>query len=318
MSRRPDRVSRAIGRNRWRPCVLSVTVGGLYCCNGIASGAAAARKVRTLRKRNSDPSDESWRATAEPTERLRVDWLRASIDAGWAEVDEWYQPVVDDVVRAVFNRTELRDPIAALAAQRCLYGVTLDETLADVGAFVASAPPDLMHHVDRFEIARITADAWYRSSVDPQAIQPCRDPLTGLSSEGHLLVRAAELYQQALATGLEASSTHELVVLGWEHASESAAELGMRIRLAAHFQRCFDGGQTIAQIGDGAIVVITRRDLCPQEMLDQVEGALEDVMAGAVHTKATRWPFPRTIDDLSDLLSSLHGNNDSDGWASFR
>lgn len=295
-----------------------MTVVGLYCWNGIASGAAAARKGRTLRKRHGDPGDETWRTSAEPTERMRVDWLRASIDAGWAEVDEWYQPVVDDVVRAVFNRAELRDPIAALAAQRCLYGVTLDETLADVGAFVVSAPPELMYHVDRFEIARVAADAWYRSSVDPQTIQPCRDPLTGLSSEGHLLVHAAELYQQALATGLEASSTHELVVLGWEHTAESAAELGMRIRLAAHFQRCFDGGQTIAQIGEGAIVVITRRDLCPQELLEQVERGLADVMAGAGHTKATRWPFPRTIDALSDLLSSLHGKNDSDGWASFR
>jgi hypothetical protein len=278
---------------------------------------ATARKGRALRKRNGDSGDETWRAAAEPTERMRVDWLRASIDAGWADVDDWYQPVVDDLVRAVFSRSELREPVAALATQRCLYGVTLDETLADVGAFVIAAPPELMYHVDRFEVARIAADAWYRSSVDPQVSQPCRDPLTGLASEAHLLVRASELYQQALATGLEASSTHELVVLGWEHATESAAQLGVRIKLAGVFQRFFDGGQTIAQIGQGAIVVITRRDLCPPEMLEQLERCIPEAMAGASHTKATKWPFPRTADDLTDLLSSLHGNSESGGWARF-
>jgi hypothetical protein len=295
-----------------------VTVPGLYSWNGCRIPRGRRGKGEGVRKRNGDPGDETWRAAADPTERMRVDWLRASIDAGWAEPDEWYQPVVDDLVQALFDRADLRAALTALAVQRCLYGVTLDETLADVGAFLVAAPPELTYQLDRFEIARNTADAWYRSSVDPASAQPCRDPLTGLASETHLTTRANELYQQSAATGLEAASTHELVVFGWEHTTESAAELGVRIRLAGLFQRCFDGGQTIAQIGDGAIVVITRRDLCPAELLDRLEAGLGSVLAGAVRTRATRWPFPRTLDDFTDLLASLHGNTDSDGWARFR
>jgi hypothetical protein len=286
--------------------------------DGVANGAAATRKGTALRKRHGDTGDESWRAAAEPSERMRVDWLRASIGAGWADVDEWYQPCVDELVAAVFGRRDLLEPVAALAAQRCLYGVTLDEMLADVGAFLATAPAELMFHVDRYEIARAAAGAWYRSSVDPQTVQPCRDSLTGLASETHLVSRAAELYQQAALTGQTAGETHELVVLGWEQGPESTAQLGVRINVAGLLQRCFDGGQTIAQIGQGAVVVLTRRELCPAEMLARVEHGLTKVLAGVSHTKATRWPFPRTMDDLNDLLASLHGDAESAGWARLR
>jgi hypothetical protein len=251
-------------------------------------------------------------------ERIRRDWQRASMEDGWADVDEWHQPVVDELIAAALERADLRVAVAAVAGQRCIFGVTLDETLADVGAFLRVAPDELLEGVDRFVLARAAAVAWYRASVDPQVVQPCRDALTGLSTETHLTVRAGEIYQQATVTGEDASTVYELVVLAWEQQERSAAQLGVRIRLAGLFQRSFRAGQTIAQVGEGAIVVLTRRDLCPPEAIAALESGLDDAMAGAVRTRATRWPFPRTVDGLTDLLVSLHGSAERDAWTRFR
>jgi hypothetical protein len=219
---------------------------------------------------------------------------------------------VDALVAAALAGDDLRAPAAALAAHRCIFGVTLDETLADVSAFARVAPAGTLTGAAQFAVASAAATAWYRASVDPQVVQPCRDPMTGLATETHLVVRAAEIYQQSVAVAQEPRERYELIVLAWEPHERSAAQIGVRIRLAGLFQRSFAAGQTIAQVGDGAIVVLTRRDLCGAETLAALDRGLDEAMAGSIRTKVTRWPFPRTIDDLTDLLVSLHGSADRD------
>jgi hypothetical protein len=255
---------------------------------------------------------------ATAAEQLRHDWLAASVEDGWAEVGEWHQPVVDALVAAAIDRADLRPPAAALAGQRCIFGITLDETLADLAAFVRVAPEELLAGTDRFALARSAALAWYRASVDPQVVQPCRDSMTGLATETHLVVRASEIYQQAAAARQDPREFYELIVMAWDGHERPAVQIGVRIRLAGLFQRSFAAGQTMALIGDGAIVVLTRRDSCPPETLEALERGLDEAMAGARRTKVTRWPFPRTIEDLTDLMVSLHGSADRDAVSRWR
>jgi hypothetical protein len=219
---------------------------------------------------------------------------------------------VDDLIKAALAGDDLRPLAAALAGQRCIFGVTLDETLADLGAFARVAPGGMFTASAQFAIARAAATAWYRASVDPQVVQPCRDPLTGLATETHLVVRAAEIYQQSAALDEQPRDRYELIVLAWEQHERTATQIGTRIRLARLFQRSFASGQTIAQVGDGAIVVLTRRDMCAAGTLVELDQGLDDAMAGSARTQLTRWPFPRTIEDLTDLLVSLHGSADQE------
>jgi hypothetical protein len=234
------------------------------------------------------------------------------VDAGWADPGEWHQPVVDELIRAALAGDDLRPAAAALAGQRCIFGVTLDETLSDLGAFACVAPARAFTTSGQFAVARAAATAWYRASVDPQVVQPCRDPLTGLATETHLVVRAAEIYQQSAAMDEQPRDRYELIVLAWEQHEGSAAQISVRIRLAGLYQRHFASGQTIALVGDGAIVVLTPRELVAAGTLIELDRGLDDAMAGATRTQLTRWPFPRTIEDLTDLLISLHGSADQE------
>ncbi|MDQ1658777.1 MAG: hypothetical protein QOD41_3860 [Cryptosporangiaceae bacterium] len=260
--------------------------------------------------------DDDEQPDTDPAVRLREEWLAASIEDGWADAAEWHQPEVDALIAAVLAGADPLPAAGALAGQRCIFGVTLDETLADLAAFVRLAPQ--LGGPLPFGIARAAAAAWYRASVDPQVVQPCRDAMTGLATETHLVVRAAEVYQEFAATGGDPRGAYELLVLAWDPHQGSSAQIGVQIRLAGLFQRSFVAGQTIAQVGQAAIVVLSRRDLASPEAMAALDAGLDDAMAGGARTRLTRWPFPGSVDGLTDLLVSLHGSADRDVAARWR
>ncbi|MET3804991.1 hypothetical protein ABIB25_001987 [Nakamurella sp. UYEF19] len=184
---------------------------------------------------------------------LSREWRSRSSDYGWAFPSDWHVPAVDAVCDAIVAEADVWAPAERLGRSRAGAGVSLAEALVDVDGLAAIAPP---RYTD--PLRRAVSLGWAdRITAPPSTVA---DPLTGLATPEYLQVRLGEVYRAAEVDAEPISSQWALVVLrldltrcgGW------LRTLPM-ILVADGLRRVFDGGESLALLGDSVAVVLCRR-----------------------------------------------------------
>jgi GGDEF domain-containing protein len=143
-------------------------------------------------------------------------------------------------------------------------GASLDEVLDDLRAtsmVVTGRDPT-------YSDVRAVSVAWSEATLAYLHQLSCEDPLTGLSSLGHVRSRLSELYRAQFHDGHGLQDTHALVVAdlphdrpGYQHGDGDTLSRTMRmVRLGEAARTVFASDQTIGRMGTNRIVVIVERD----------------------------------------------------------
>jgi hypothetical protein len=177
---------------------------------------------------------------------------------GWATPGKWWTPAIDSVVDALLDDADQRSACAALARQRALDGVSLAETVDDIGALFAAArlgsPP--------YEIVRAVALAWGEAARSSIAAAGCTDPRTGLGTATHVEARLGEMYTEGRKYGFSPSETHALVIVELDTVGENGDPWNDNLRMsdvAECLRTVFDAGQVMGVTGPGRVVVVAAR-----------------------------------------------------------
>jgi len=188
-------------------------------------------------------------------ETLRERWRRASTDTVWLRPGDWYHPAVDALAEALCEGRDVTPAAERLGRVRGETGVGIGEAIDDVACLyrVFDVEPDL-------EPLRAVAVGWaegYEASpVAPEVL----DPESGLATTPYLVQRLRETYGAADRAGVEASTTHGLLVVdvalreltGWQRFARSAA-------MGRALTHTFGEGHPMASLGNGLFVVLGER-----------------------------------------------------------
>jgi len=185
---------------------------------------------------------------------LRTQWWQKVADASWSCPADWAQPAVDAVCEAIAADRDVWASAERLGATRAASGVGLGEALADVDALAALVP-------DRYVevLRRAVSLGWADRVVAPHG--DVSDPLTGLASAEYLKVRLGELYRGGEVSRAHVDITHALAVVRVDLSSHEVWQRALPMILVGDALRTvFDGGQTLARLGESCAVVVTERD----------------------------------------------------------
>ncbi len=144
-------------------------------------------------------------------------------------------------------------------------GASLDEVLSDLrttALVVTGREP-------AFADVRALSVAWSEATLTYLHQLSCEDPLTGLSSLGHIRSRLSELYRARFRDGQGLRDTHALVVAdlpydrpGHVRGDGDTLSRTMRlVRLGEAARTVFATDQTIGRLGCNRIVVLVERDV---------------------------------------------------------
>jgi len=117
-----------------------------------------------------------------------------------------------------------------------------------------------------YEESHALSLAWSESVLAYLHGLSCADPLTGLSTHAHIRERIAELYRNAVADTIGASSvsrSHALVITDVADAGDPLDPISSARRLTLLGQAArtvFAGSETIGQVGLSKVVVIAPRN----------------------------------------------------------
>ncbi len=129
--------------------------------------------------------------------RLRAEWRRQSLSAGWLAEDDWWTAAVDAVAQAACRDGSLRQACTMLGRARAQAGVGINEALTDVGALfrvLGEGTPPL-------EVITAVAEGWADAGLARMSSATCEDPLTGLVSFAYLRTRLREVYRKSRHQG---------------------------------------------------------------------------------------------------------------------
>ena len=148
---------------------------------------------------------------------------------------------------------------ACAAAGRALAesGASLGEALDGLWSTSTTRPDG---REPTYDEVRALATGWEDHTLSFLHRLSCADPMTGLASQAHVRARLGELYR----AGGEVAAGHALVVVddGPGGGSEPFAEALRLTRLGETVRAVFAGGDTLARLGPGRLVVLT--DLGPR------------------------------------------------------
>lgn len=188
-----------------------------------AGNAAANRRAGSLSRYRT------------PAGALRDGWRRASASSGdWAvSPEEWWNPAVDTLARAVAQGREVRTACTALGRARAQAGLGIRYTLDDLFALYrqvpAGEPPN--------RAVRATVEAWAEVSLAPTGVTVCGDPRKGAATAKYVRNLLGGLYQFGDGGGAPLSEEFSVLVLdarprpeslGWE-GIPALLEMGSRL-----------------------------------------------------------------------------------------
>jgi hypothetical protein len=241
-------------------------------------------------------------------ETLRERWRQSSAETVWLRPGDWYHPAVDALTEALCERREVTPAAERLGRVRAESGVGIGEAIDDVVCLYRELElePDL-------EPLRAVAVGWaegYEASpVAPEVL----DPESGLATTPYLVQRLRETYGAAERAGVEASSTHGLLVVdvalqeltGWQRFARSAA-------MGRALTHTFGDGHPMASLGNGLFVVLDERgtddDTLRTVLRHNIERTGLALGVTAILRRPPRvWlePLPRTHSAAVGLLSVL-------------
>ncbi len=185
---------------------------------------------------------------------LRAQWSQRSAATGWSFPSDWDCPAVDAVCECVTSEADVWPAAERLGRSRAAAGVGLGETLADVDALVSLLPASFA------DILRRAASLGWAERIVAAPVG-ISDPLTGLVSREYLQIRLAEIYQAANARRSDVSQQYALAVVRIDLAGRSAWQRTLPMILVSESLRTvFDGGETLAQLGEPMAVALAGRD----------------------------------------------------------
>jgi hypothetical protein len=160
------------------------------------SAKAAERRARTIYRYRTD------------AEALRDAWRSGAADEGWAPED-WWVPGVEAVTRALVEGRLATPAYAQLGRERAEAGYGVRAAIADVRTLhdriASSGPPP--------PAVRALVQAWAAVTLAPVRVMLCE----GFATAEHLRARFAEMYRDAVPTGLAVLAVEVAEAgTGWE------------------------------------------------------------------------------------------------------
>ncbi len=185
---------------------------------------------------------------------LRQQWKARASAYGWAFPSDWHVPAVDAVCDALTADADVWAAAERLGRDRAGAGVSLAEALVDVDGLATIA-----HARYTDPLRRAVCLGWAdRISAPPSSVE---DPLSGLATPEYLQVRLGEVYRAAEVSGGSVESDSALVVVRLDLEDQRGWQRTLPMILVADAMRqVFDGGQSLALLGESVAVVLCDRD----------------------------------------------------------
>ena len=185
---------------------------------------------------------------------LSQEWEARASASGWSFPSDWHVPAVDAVCDAVIADADVWAAAERLGRSRAAAGVSLAEALVDVDGLAA-----IVHRRYTDPLRRAVSLGWAdRITAPPSTVA---DPLTGLVTPEYLQVRLGEVYRAAEVSGQATSVGSALVVVRLDLREHTGWQRTLPMILVGDGMRqVFDGGQTLALLGDSVAVVLCERD----------------------------------------------------------
>lgn len=211
-------------------------------------------------------------------------------------------PEVDAVAAAIAGG---RDAVAAcgrLGAARANAGVGAREALTDLYALYRKLPggsPPML-------VVRALVESWTEATVAGITTATCVDPLSGLASAAYLRTRLTEVYREADRDGTAATDRHVVLVVDLGDRDGAAAWEGMlfRLTLGDCLRAAFSGGETLAAVGQRAVLGLVVRDHHLARRVETLRGRLQrsrDLEGVRVWLER----LPLSVQDALDLVSGV-------------
>ena len=182
------------------------------------------------------------------------EWQARASAYGWAFASDWHVPAVDAVCEAVTATADVWAAAERLGRDRAAAGVSLAEALVDVDSLAT-----ITHQRYTDPLRRAVSLGWAdRITTPPSSVE---DPLTGLATPEYLQVRLGEVYRAANISDSSASTDSALVVVRLDLDGQRGWQRTLPMILVADsMRRVFDGGQSLALLGESVAVVLCERD----------------------------------------------------------
>ncbi len=237
------------------------------------------------------------RAASEAIQTLSEAWLRASLDAGWRGIGDWWHPACDSVLESLVLRRDPSTSIARLGRARAELGCTIEESIDDLVALwrvYARTEPSA-------ETLRALAGGWAEAGLEPVGADTCIDPMTRLATRAYLEARLSELYRDARPGRPAELYTLVVVDIGQSAGLTNLADM---CRVAEALRRCWNNGEPMARIAPGRAVAL----VTPTDGLSARLEELQDLLCGPGEPMcAAIWveELPRTFGMVEGLLLDL-------------
>ena len=213
---------------------------------------------------------------------LRRQWKIRASAFGWSFPSDWHVPAIDAVCDAVVAGSDVWEAAERLGRSRAAAGVSLAETLVDVDGLAG-----IVHGRYTETLRRAVSLGWADRIMTPPS--SVADPLTGLVTPEYLRVRLGEVYRAAEVRAESVSVEWALVVVRLDLVGHVGWQRTLPMILVADgLRRIFDGGQSLALMGESMAVALCRRDsmlarrarlLCSM-VTDQIERDPQIVVPG--------------------------------------
>ncbi len=232
------------------------------------------------------------------------EWQVRAAAFGWAFPSDWHVPAVDAVCEAVTAAADVWAAAERLGRDRATAGVSLAEALVDIDSLATITHP---RYTD--PLRRAVSLGWADQITTPPLT--VEDPLTGLATRQYLEVRLGEVYRAAEISNGDVSTDSALVVVRLDLDGQRGWQRTLPMILVADsMRRVFDGGQSLALLGESVAVVLCERDLVLARRVRLLYGLISDqidVDPQVVIPKPAVWieTLPTTCSGAMNLIAEL-------------
>lgn len=178
--------------------------------------------------------------------RLVFPSRRASLPSGIAET---IPPMFNVIAEAILADDAVTDACDVVGRDLAALGVSLDEALRDLRATTQVA----VRRDPSFDETHALSLGWSEATLGYLHGLSCVDPLTGLATQAHLREAIAAAYRDGVP------AQRALVVLDSADRGMAVSSARTMTVLGQHARTVFARDETISQVGNGRIVVLTDR-----------------------------------------------------------
>jgi hypothetical protein len=242
--------------------------------------------------------------TTMTSEALASEWQSRSIESGWAFPADWSVAAIDAVCDAICADQDVWPAAERLGQARAATGISLGETLADIDVLCALSPSKYTS-----VLRRSTSLGWADRITSPPST--VSNPISGLVTPEYLQVRLGEVYRAGEVRDQKTGEVAALVVVRLDLTRRVGWQRALPMILTGDCMRTvFNGGQTLAQLGESVAVALAERNevlarrarLLASMITSHVEG---DPQAKIPPPKVWIESLPSSYGAALDLVSEL-------------